>query len=97
MIARYRRKYPVQGPPENVWQAAERGLDFAPRPATMATVAEPGSREKIVVLMERIRHGQELWNAGDRAWPWQLSEKIKLPACTGRPGKGYFSVEDETL
>ena len=28
---------------------------------------------------------------------WKLSEKIRLPACTGRPGKGYFSVEEETL
>ena len=87
MIARRfngRRKYPVTDRPTNAWEAGERGLDFSPQPATMATAAEPGSREKIHVLIDRLRRGQELWADGDRVWEWKLSEKIKLPACSGR-------------
>jgi hypothetical protein len=45
--------------------AARRPEPASPRPRPEPTAALPGSEEKIRVLMERVRLGQELWHEGD--------------------------------
>lgn len=57
--------------PESVLDAIKLGLwDFEPQhvepKAYPATVALPGSTEKIDVLAERVRRGLPLWHNSDR-------------------------------
>jgi hypothetical protein len=58
-----RRLYPITSP------FARRGVrDFFGRPPLpdQPTDAQPGSEEKILVLMERAQRGQSLWHPKDR-------------------------------
>lgn len=51
-----------------------RGMpDFCPRPCPSPTAAQPGSEEKVRVLLERAEQGVELWHTDDvTAFPSRL-------------------------
>jgi hypothetical protein len=39
---------------------------FKPKPAELATAANPGSAEKIEILRARVERGENLWHESDR-------------------------------
>ena len=47
-------------------------------PPELPTDAPPGSRAKVLVLMERARKGQRLWHPGD-ATSWDAADEAWPP------------------
>lgn len=64
-----KRKHRIQEVPRNVFEWSDMfndDLGFAPSSVGDPVDFDPGSPEKVSVLVERVNRGQSLWNVGDK-------------------------------